>query len=246
MNRREFDFAAGNGTTPCQACQTIGANCNYSRTSRRYRGPSSTKTHNLQYRIAQAELLLRIAQTELQNQQSTNQQRASSTNIQHDDQEIIPVLHQTAVENHEPTADISHRGAISSYGSDSTRDTDPRINSSTTGLEMGGITTTQHVACLFDGSDQVPNDPEPPSRDEVHGPNSFVSICADPGVAWIASRIGASTYATCATSFMCSITRRLKLPKRLSQQRLPDPPMPSAWRYATGASLHTHVSYYPD
>jgi hypothetical protein len=71
----------------------------------------------------------------------------------------------------------------------------------------------------------------------VHGPNSFASICADSGVVWIASRIGASNYAACATSFMSTISRKLKLQKRLSQQRLPDPPIELAWRYTIGKLL---------
>lgn len=157
--------------------------------------------------------------------------------MEHDDQEIIPVTYQSAVGNHEAIADISHCAAFSGYGSASTRSTYPHVTSPSTGLELGIIPVSQHVASTLYEDGHVPDNLEPPSQDELHGPNSFTSICADPGVTWIASRIGASTYATCATSFMSTISRKLKLPERLSQQRIPDPPMPTAWLYATGTSF---------
>lgn len=66
------------------------------------------------------------------------------------------------------------------------------------------------------------------------GPHSYLSICADPGVQWIASRIGVSNYATCATSFVSTISRKLKLRERLRQDRVPDPPRDTARLYAEG------------
>lgn len=75
------------------------------------------------------------------------------------------------------------------------------------------------------------------------GPNSYLSICADPGVHWIASRIGASDYATCATSLTSTISRKLKLRERLSPERIPDPPKGTAWLYTKGKSRLNSISY---
>jgi len=84
-----------------------------------------------------------------------------------------------------------------------------------TGIDLGRMPTSHDVAYLSDGASQLPDASEPPSRDEIHGPNSCTSMCAYPGVACIASRIGASNHTTCATLFMSTISRKLKLPKRL-------------------------------
>ncbi|KAH7385829.1 fungal-specific transcription factor domain-containing protein [Pyrenochaeta sp. MPI-SDFR-AT-0127] len=72
---------------------------------------------------------------------------------------------------------------------------------------------------------------EPPSRDEHHGPNSYLSICADAGVNWIASRIGASSFDACATSLVSTISQKLKLSGRLSKDRIPEPCKETAWLY---------------
>lgn len=73
------------------------------------------------------------------------------------------------------------------------------------------------------------------------GPNSYLSICTDPGVEWIASRIGASDYATCATSLASMISRKLRLHEPLSQKRVPDPPENTAWLYTKGESTGIFV-----
>lgn len=225
-----IDFAAGDGTTPCQSCQAIGVDCYYSRTVRRYRGASIAKTQNLQRRLGDAERLLQTARL-------LEQLEAPPPIVEHDDQEIIPVLQQNTADNHEAIAETSRGATISNYGNTRTTDTYQPVNLSPAGLDFGSMPVSQHVASLLDDERQLSHAPEPPSRDEVHGPNSFASICADSGVAWIASRIGASNYATCATSFMSTISRKLKLRKRLSQQRSSDPPMATAWFYTTGKSL---------
>ncbi|KAF2827187.1 hypothetical protein CC86DRAFT_369390 [Ophiobolus disseminans] len=72
---------------------------------------------------------------------------------------------------------------------------------------------------------------EPPSQDEIHGPNSYLSICADPGVKWIATRIGVSNYATCAVSAVSTISQKLKLRQSLSLKRISDPPLETAWLF---------------
>ncbi|KAI8939889.1 hypothetical protein NX059_003618 [Plenodomus lindquistii] len=72
---------------------------------------------------------------------------------------------------------------------------------------------------------------QPPSRDECHGPHSFLSICTDPGVDWIASRIGVLNYANYATSLEKDISRRFRLRERLSKERVPEPSQETAWLY---------------
>jgi len=56
-----IDLTAGHGTTPCQSCQTIGFDCDYTRTVRRYRGPSIAKPRNLHRRLGDLGRLLQTA-----------------------------------------------------------------------------------------------------------------------------------------------------------------------------------------
>jgi len=119
----------------------------------------------------------------------------------------------------------------------STSSMNRRVDLSSTGVEFGRMAASEDLPYLPDDIGPLPDASGQPSREEIHGPNSFASICADTGVAWIASRIGASNYATCATSFMSTISRKLKLHKRLIQQRLPNPPIGVAWRYTMGKSV---------
>jgi hypothetical protein len=66
------------------------------------------------------------------------------------------------------------------------------------------------------------------SRDELHGPNSYLSVCADPGIGWIESRIGNSNFNTCAAEMVSGVSQRLKLHKRLNTERFPEPPEQTA------------------
>ncbi len=212
--------------TQLSTCQTVGASCHYSRTVRRYRGASIAKTQDLQRRLKFTERLLQTAGL-------LERSEAPSPILAHGDQEITPDLQQTTASDHEVIAEPSRSVVISRYDNTSNNDAYQLVGSLPTGLDLGDELVSQHMATLIDEDHQSHDAPEPPSRDEVHGPNSFASICADSGVAWIASRIGVSNYATCATSFMSSISRKLKLHKRLSQQRSPDPPITTAWLYTT-------------
>jgi hypothetical protein len=64
---------------------------------------------------------------------------------------------------------------------------------------------------------------KPVSGDELHGPNSYLSVCADPGVRWIESRIGISNFDTCAAEMVSGVSQKLKLHKRLNTERFPEP-----------------------
>ncbi|KAM5357363.1 hypothetical protein ACJZ2D_016339 [Fusarium nematophilum] len=70
-----------------------------------------------------------------------------------------------------------------------------------------------------------------PSRDEHHGPTSYLSICVNPGIGWIASKIGHSNFTSSAKTLMSSIGARLRLNKRLSKDRIEDPDPKTAWKY---------------
>ncbi|KIW27762.1 uncharacterized protein PV07_07470 [Cladophialophora immunda] len=66
---------------------------------------------------------------------------------------------------------------------------------------------------------------------EYHGPRSFLSICSRPGIQWVASKTGNSSFNTSARTFTTYITGRLKIEKMLSKERKPEPDQEIAWRY---------------
>ncbi|KAH7133890.1 fungal-specific transcription factor domain-containing protein [Dactylonectria macrodidyma] len=85
---------------------------------------------------------------------------------------------------------------------------------------------------LFGNDEDDPEVEEPPSRDEHHGPTSYLSICVSPGIGWIASKIGHSNFTNCAKTLMSSIRHRLRLNKRISKERIDDPDPNTAWKYS--------------
>ncbi|KAI1616602.1 fungal-specific transcription factor domain-containing protein [Exophiala viscosa] len=66
---------------------------------------------------------------------------------------------------------------------------------------------------------------------EYHGPRSFLSICSKPGIQWVASKSGSSTFNHSAKKFTTYITSRLKIEKMLSRERKPEPDQETAWRF---------------
>ncbi|OAL53490.1 hypothetical protein IQ07DRAFT_596528 [Pyrenochaeta sp. DS3sAY3a] len=66
---------------------------------------------------------------------------------------------------------------------------------------------------------------------ELLGPSSFLSICLEPGMGWIASRIHASSFRTSAPSMLSTISNKLQLNERLVTERMPDPDRATAWTY---------------
>ncbi|KIW31163.1 uncharacterized protein PV07_02832 [Cladophialophora immunda] len=67
---------------------------------------------------------------------------------------------------------------------------------------------------------------------EYHGPRSFLSICSKPGIQWVSQKIGTSTFHDAAGTLTRDVTRRLKIEKKLSKERTPEPPASVAWKYA--------------
>ncbi|OAL39604.1 hypothetical protein AYO20_01001 [Fonsecaea nubica] len=65
----------------------------------------------------------------------------------------------------------------------------------------------------------------------IIGPRSFLSICSRPGMQWVASKTGSSSFNDTARTFTTYITRRLKIEKNLSKERKPEPDQEIAWRY---------------
>ncbi|KAH8654753.1 fungal-specific transcription factor domain-containing protein [Ilyonectria robusta] len=93
----------------------------------------------------------------------------------------------------------------------------------------GGIGSGGYALCHDNG--HIPEADEPHGQNEHHGPTSFLSICVNPGVEWIANKIGHSNFASSAKTLMSSIGGRVKLNKRLSKERIEDPDAKTAWRY---------------
>ncbi|KAH7145530.1 fungal-specific transcription factor domain-containing protein [Dactylonectria estremocensis] len=91
--------------------------------------------------------------------------------------------------------------------------------------------TNSGSSALFHDHGDVSEVEELTSRYEHHGPTSFLPICVNPGIGWIANKIGNSNYTSSAKSLMSTIGGRLKLSKRLSRDIVEDPDPNTAWEY---------------
>ncbi|KAH0828549.1 putative fungal specific transcription factor [Fonsecaea pedrosoi] len=67
---------------------------------------------------------------------------------------------------------------------------------------------------------------------EYHGPRSFLSICSKPGIQWVTDRCGCSGFQESAITFTREIMRPLKMEKRMSPVRAPEPSANDACVYA--------------
>jgi hypothetical protein len=226
-SRFVVDLIVGDGTTPCQSCRTVGVDCKYSRAIRRYRGASIAKTQNLQQRLSNAKRLLQSAGL-------VGQQETSSPIEEPNEREIITASQPVICVHDDVAAETSFHATSTRHDNVSISGTSHLVDPPSTEVEPQHTVESEDVGYLPDDNVPLPDASGPPSGDGPHGPNSYASICADSGVAWIASHISASNYATCATSFMSSNGRKLKLQKRLSRHRLPDPPIETTWRYTMG------------
>ncbi|EUC31929.1 hypothetical protein COCCADRAFT_6237 [Bipolaris zeicola 26-R-13] len=77
-------------------------------------------------------------------------------------------------------------------------------------------------AYVLDQTDETRNIEQPASRDENHGPASYLSPCLDPGLSWITDRIGDSTYQSNASSMIGAINQKLQLQKNINKTRASD------------------------
>lgn len=204
--------------------KAAGVECYYSRTVRRYRGASIAKNQSLQRRLDDAERLLQTVGL-------LDQLHSSTPALDSNEQESQVASKETIVDEQQSTAQRTH-DATTSHCSNSTSNAHQVADTSPTTLDFEDSAVSLSAASLNQHSHQP--DAAESSRDEVHGPNSYLSICADPGAEWIASRIGASNYATCATTLFSTISRKLKLCDRLRQDRKSDPPLATAWLYTMG------------
>ncbi|EXJ63292.1 uncharacterized protein A1O5_11613 [Cladophialophora psammophila CBS 110553] len=67
---------------------------------------------------------------------------------------------------------------------------------------------------------------------EYHGPRSYLSICSKPGIQWVSQKIGNPAFQEAAGTLTRDVTRRLKIEKKMSKERTPEPPGSIAWKYA--------------
>lgn len=70
------------------------------------------------------------------------------------------------------------------------------------------------------------------------GPASYLSPCLDPGLTWIADRIGESTFQRNASSMITAINQKLKLKRNINKTRAPDPSPELAAVYTEGTMLN--------
>jgi hypothetical protein len=66
------------------------------------------------------------------------------------------------------------------------------------------------------------------------GPASYLSPCLDPGLSWIADKVGDSTYQRNASSMVSAINQAVKLKRRIEKTRAPDPSPDLASLYIEG------------
>ena len=63
-----------------------------------------------------------------------------------------------------------------------------------------------------------------------------MSICSHAGIDWVNERVKGLNFRDPATRFTRDMTRRLKLTKKISTTRAPDPETQTALRYSQGES----------
>jgi hypothetical protein len=62
----------------------------------------------------------------------------------------------------------------------------------------------------------------------------MIAICSQPGVIWVTERTGSHNFNDIAITFTKDLTRRMKMERRISKDRTPEPSPETAWKYATG------------
>ncbi|KAF2658702.1 hypothetical protein K491DRAFT_253954 [Lophiostoma macrostomum CBS 122681] len=232
------------GSKPCRTCVNSSVTCIYSRTTRRYRGSSKEKAQRLQERLWQAERLLKTAGLVDPHQTPSDpsqHRRSGSTSS-------VPLIgHSTTQSVSQDDTPVSlnvHLGqsqalidAIPSVlppngeaASPSKQYTDP--SELTAREKLIALNTSESTNLSNEHASVYAGSQKSMRHDEIHGPTSFLTVCEDPGVAWISSRLGRSDYDTCAVTLVSSIVKSLKLSNRISQQRTPEPPKDVALLYA--------------
>lgn len=76
------------------------------------------------------------------------------------------------------------------------------------------------------------------------GPNSYLSICSEPGIDWVIDRSAVPYFRDIAGAFMTDVTRRLKSERRLPRQRVPEPTSELAWTYTRGIFSPVTISVF--
>ncbi|KAH7091354.1 fungal-specific transcription factor domain-containing protein [Paraphoma chrysanthemicola] len=249
------------GARPCESCVDHRIECHYSRTTRRHRGSSKDKIKRLQQRLDDAERLLRTfgapdwvasGHLSLPNNEGIGLRARSHTgnHTHHPSQagdELAEVQYQDSrprdasprIQSRDsssyaclPTPSSSNvAGEAAPLILEATTATAPVTCHDITGATDCDAVPSNQSACILSHENTEVERELPQSRDEIHGPNSYLSICADPGVDWIASRIGSSNFTTCASSLMSNLDQRMKLRKKLGKERISEPPTDLAWVY---------------
>ncbi|KAH6700646.1 fungal-specific transcription factor domain-containing protein [Leptodontidium sp. MPI-SDFR-AT-0119] len=115
----------------------------------------------------------------------------------------------------------------------------PTYNSEAASAEHIGRFPDTHSAANAGGNTQLqspmtsPDSGESPTQIEVHGPGSFLSVCSDAGMVWVATRIGGpSNFTSSAASLASFVARSLKLQQPSKVERVAEPDPETARKYA--------------
>ena len=68
------------------------------------------------------------------------------------------------------------------------------------------------------------------------GPGSWLSVCSQPGLSWVAERTGVSDFTESAKELTAGWTRRLKLNQNPNRTEVHELDASTAWKYCTGRS----------
>ncbi|OAL46312.1 hypothetical protein IQ07DRAFT_546322 [Pyrenochaeta sp. DS3sAY3a] len=240
------------GNRPCRSCQNRRADCLFAAAQNpRPRRSAKDKVQQLQQQLDRANHLLRasglsqqppspsrahhLSPRSLSSPDDPDARRASAAlpGLVEGANSSTPVLDDN--QPPEPNCPVSHYDAFSTHAHPHPHEhvgtsTEPvpvqlpfsPCSSST--RPSAAFDPVQHdSAHVLDGMDEIPNLEQPASRDEIHGPASYLSPCLDPGLSWISDRIGESTYQRNASSMMGAINQTLKLKKKINKTRAPDP-----------------------
>jgi hypothetical protein len=66
------------------------------------------------------------------------------------------------------------------------------------------------------------------------GPTSWLSVCSEPGLKWVATRTGGFEFSKYARSLTLGWTKRLKVESNRNIERAPEPDREAAWKYSRG------------
>lgn len=78
------------------------------------------------------------------------------------------------------------------------------------------------------------------------GPGSWLSICSEPGLRWVASRAGTTKFDQSARGLVMGWTERLSLSRRANRERSTELGPELAWTYVRCVCIYPARTVQPD